>query len=117
MDLLAEYNKLLKNDPEFEAYASEQLEYYSESDLEDMYYDLLNETYEPIKFGYLSYEPAEVLKSVDKIAYREGVLDFIDSMDLVNLGDGYHVREYDLELVVQSYLNLLEDMKRPTGVE
>jgi hypothetical protein len=65
---------------------------YSERELCERYNDLLNECYEPISFGELSYSPADVLKSVDKIAWREGFNNWLDSegiVDAPNDRDGF----------------------------
>lgn len=40
------------------------------------YDELLDEVYEVVKFGTLEYQASTVLKEVDPIAYRQGLLDF-----------------------------------------
>lgn len=45
----------------------------------EAYDELLDEVYEVVKFGTLEYQASTVLKEVDPIAYRQGLLDFIDS--------------------------------------
>src|ERR1700733_4796100 len=47
-------------------------------DIEELYRDLLDEVYEPIKFGELEYSPATVLESVDPTAFRMGCNDYAD---------------------------------------
>jgi hypothetical protein len=44
--------------------------------MEDFYDDLLNECYGEIKLGDLVFSPAEIIKTLDPIAYRCGVADF-----------------------------------------
>jgi hypothetical protein len=48
-------------------------------DIEELYRDLLDEIYEPIKFGELEYSPAMVLESVDPTAFRMGANEYADS--------------------------------------
>jgi hypothetical protein len=46
----------------------------------DMFNEMLDECYEEIRFGELSYLPSDVLESTDPIAHRCGVNDYIDSL-------------------------------------
>jgi hypothetical protein len=48
---------------------------------EEEYDDLLDDIYEVIKFGTLEYPPSQVLKAVDPVAYRLGMIDYEDSME------------------------------------
>ena len=48
--------------------------------MEDFYDDLLNECYGEIKLGDLIFSPAEIIKTLDPIAYRCGLADFEDVM-------------------------------------
>jgi hypothetical protein len=57
---------------------------YSERELCERFNDMLNDCYEPIRFGDLSYSPADVLKSVDKIAWREAFNNWLDSEGIVD---------------------------------
>jgi hypothetical protein len=41
---------------------------------------LLDEVYEPIKFGELEYCPSQVLKSVDPIAFDMGANEYADGL-------------------------------------
>lgn len=49
-------------------------------DIEELYRDLLDEIYEPIKFGELEYCPSQVLEAVDETAFRMGCNDNADSL-------------------------------------
>lgn len=49
-------------------------------DMEELYRDLLDEIYEPIKFGELEYCPSQVLESVDQTAFRIGCNEYADSL-------------------------------------
>ncbi|MBU6454380.1 MAG: hypothetical protein KGS72_21610 [Cyanobacteria bacterium REEB67] len=48
-------------------------------DIEELYRDLLDEIYEPVRFGDLEYSPATVLESVDPTAFRMGANEYADS--------------------------------------
>ncbi len=41
-------------------------------DIEELFRDVLDEIYEPIKFGELEYCPSQVLEAVDSTAFRMG---------------------------------------------
>ena len=63
-------------------------------DIEELYRDLLDEIYEPIKFGELEYCPSQVLEAVDPTAFRMGCNDNADSLmaddQLVHLNGNYY---------------------------
>ena len=63
-------------------------------DIEELYRDLLDEIYEPIKFGELEYCPSQVLEAVDPTAFRMGCNDNADSLmeddQLVCLNGNYY---------------------------
>lgn len=63
-------------------------------DIEELYRDLLDEIYEPIKFGELEYCPSQVLESVDPTAFRMGCNEYADSLmedgQLVCLNGNYY---------------------------
>ena len=46
---------------------------------EDLFDEMLDECYPPIKIGTLEYSPSWVMKNVDPIEYRCGVSDYEDS--------------------------------------
>ncbi len=48
-------------------------------DIEELYRDLLDECYQPVKFGELEYSPSQVLESVDPLAFRMGASEYADS--------------------------------------
>lgn len=50
-------------------------------DYEEQYDQMLNDTYE-IKIGYLKFNASDVLKELDPTAYRCGLNDYIDSLDI-----------------------------------
>ena len=63
-------------------------------DIEELYSDLLDEVYQPIKFGELEYCPSQVLKSVDPIAFDMGANEYADGLvedgDVVCLGGRFY---------------------------
>lgn len=48
----------------------------SDRELEEMYDEILNDSYGEIKLGYLTFSPADIIKNCDPIAYRVGLSDF-----------------------------------------
>jgi len=50
------------------------MDYYNE------YRELLNELYGPVKVAGLEFEAAEVLEKLDPVAFRQGYLDYLDSL-------------------------------------
>lgn len=50
-----------------------------EDDLEREFLDYLSE-FEPFTIGTLTYDPGHVLQQVDPIAFRQGLLDWIDCL-------------------------------------
>ncbi len=65
-----------------------------EVDIAELYRDLLDEIYEPIKFGELEYTPSMVLESVDTVAFEMGCNEYADSeLDegrLIELNGSYY---------------------------
>lgn len=45
----------------------------------DEYDEMLNDCHGAVKIGTLSYDPAEVLKAVDPVAYRIGMNEYFDA--------------------------------------
>jgi len=75
---------------------------YSERELRERYNDLLNNCYEPIRIGKLSYSPADVLESVDKIAWREEFNNWLDAEGFVDAPDNRYGFVYQSELDEES---------------
>ena len=48
-------------------------------DAEQAFDEMLDDSYPAIKIGYLTFSPAEVLFNCDPVAYRAGLLDWLDS--------------------------------------
>lgn len=51
-----------------------------EWEVENMYRDMLDECHPTVRLCGIEYEPARVLEATDHIAYRCGLLDYIDSL-------------------------------------
>jgi len=51
----------------------------SEREMEDRYRDMLNDCYDEVRIGDLTYMPSDVLEHVDPIAFRCGLVDYIDA--------------------------------------
>lgn len=66
----------------------------SEDDLEEQYDEFLDE-FGSIKIGVIQLWPSEVLKKMDPIAYREGLLDFMAGMEEVLTGLYANSETYD----------------------
>lgn len=49
-----------------------------EVDMAELYRDLLDEIYEPVRFGELEYSPSTVLEAVDSVAFRMGCNEYAD---------------------------------------
>lgn len=52
----------------------------TETELREMYNDMLNECNGEIQIGYITFEPARVLEELDNIAYECGLSDYYDSI-------------------------------------
>ncbi len=65
-----------------------------EVDIAELYRDLLDEIYEPIKFGELEYSPSMVLESVDTVAFEMGCSEYadneVDEGRLIELNGSYY---------------------------
>ncbi len=49
--------------------------------IEDMFDEMLDETYPVVKIGELTFYPSQILKECDPIAYRIGVSEYEDAED------------------------------------
>jgi hypothetical protein len=49
--------------------------------IEDMFDEMLDETYPVVKIGELTFYPSQILKQCDPIAYRIGVSEYEDAED------------------------------------
>ena len=54
---------------------------YTEEQVQEMYDDMLNDVYGPVKIGYLEFDPSEILRELDPIAYRCGLADYESELE------------------------------------
>ncbi len=52
----------------------------TDADIESMYVNMLDECNDEVRIGTLTYSPSYVLSSVDPIAYRIGLSEYVDSL-------------------------------------
>ena len=60
---------------------------------EDQFDDMLDESIQEIEIGCLTYSPSHVLKNVDPVAYRCGLVDYIDSFDVEDSAEYKELQE------------------------
>lgn len=77
-------------------------------DVEEMYDDMLDGCYGPVHIGTLEYSASYVLEEVDPIAYRCGMVDYMDSLELVEIDGEYYLPE-DVEGALEEFADLQED--------
>ncbi len=65
-------------------------------DYEDQFDESLDESIPEIEIGCLTYSPSHVLKAVDPIAYRCGLVDYIDSFDVTE-SDEYKALQDEID--------------------
>lgn len=63
---------------------------------EDQFDDMLDESIPEIKIGCFRYSPSHVLKNVDPVAYRCGLIDFVDSLDVED-SDEYKALQEEID--------------------
>ena len=71
----------------------------TDSELHDMYDNMIDECSEPVRIGSLTYTPSDVLRTVDPVAYRCGFNDWLDSQcqdgQLFEHNDEYYTEEQE----------------------
>jgi len=77
-------------------------------DFSEQYDDMLDEMGD-VEIGGLSYAPSHVLKRVDAIAYRTGLLDYVDSLERDGLPEVEALQE-ELEDAQSELEDLEEEM-------
>ena len=87
-------------------------------DFADQFDELLDESGE-IEIGCLTYSPSHVLKNVDPVAYRCGLNDFVDSLDVEDSEEYKALQEEidqlksdieDLESEIEDLENQIEEL-------
>lgn len=88
-------------------------------DYEDQFDDMLDESIPEIEIGCLTYSPSRVLKNVDSVAYRCGLVDYIDSLDVEDSDEYRELQEEidqlksdieDLESEIEDLESEIEDL-------
>jgi hypothetical protein len=63
-------------------------------DVEELFRDMLDEIYQPVRFGELEYSPAHVLECIDQVAFNMGVNEYADSLvvdgNLIDVNGAYY---------------------------
>lgn len=79
---------------------------------ESQYDDMLDECYDMVNIGNLSYYPSKVLEAVDPIAYRCGYNDYVDSIDLDAIQEYCELVEQKetLESEIEDIQNEIDDL-------
>ena len=95
-----------------------------ESDVECMFADMLDECHDVVNVAGLEYDPSRVLREVDPVAFRCGMLDYWDSL----VQDGDYCYDTARECVAESsrgmvgqvqhiFVNILTDDEREAVVD
>ena len=82
-------------------------------DYEDQFDESLDESIPEIEVGCLTYSPSRVLKNVDPVAYRCGLNDFIDSLDVED-SDEYKALQEEIDQLqsdIEDLENEIEDLE------
>jgi len=66
----------------YTAYKGEDGRHYSEQDMADQFDGMLDDCYGTVSVAGMEYDTARALKELDPIAYRCGLLDYVDSLDM-----------------------------------
>lgn len=82
-------------------------------DFADQFEDMLDESIPEIEIGSLTYSPSHVLKNVDPTAYRCGLNDFVDSLDVED-SDEYKALQEEIDQLksdIEDLENEIEDLE------
>ena len=86
---------------------------------EDQFDESLDESIPEIEIGCLTYSPSHVLKNVDSVAYRCGLNDFVNSLDVEDSDEYKELQEEidqfqsdieDLESEIEDLENQIADL-------
>ena len=73
---------------------------YTYSELEDLYEETLNEVYDDVEIGNLSFSAGDIVRNLDPVAFRCGVSDW-SSEEFEEIGDVY-ARKDDYEEAIEA---------------
>ena len=82
-------------------------------DYEDQFDESLDDSIPEIEIGCLTYSPSHVLKNVDPVAYRCGLNDFVNSLDVED-SDEYKVLQEEIDQLqsdIEDLENDIEDLE------
>ena len=82
-------------------------------DYEDQFDESLDESIPEIEIGCLTYSPSHVLKNIDPTAYRCGLNDFVDSIDVED-SDEYKALQDEIDQLESDIKDLeseIEDLE------
>ena len=82
-------------------------------DFADQFDESLDESIPEIEIGCLTYSPSHVLKNVDPVAYRCGLNDFVDSLDIED-SDQYKALQEEidqLQALIEDLESEIEDLE------
>lgn len=91
--------------PELLDAALETVSFWTEAELEQQCDELMDDTLPKVTIGSYTYAPSQVLREVDPTAYRQEVLTYIDSMDVVEIDDYYFDENELAEFIEQHTAN------------
>ena len=82
-------------------------------EFEEMYEQMLDDCYEEIKIGSLTFSPSQILKECDPIAYRCGKIDYADSMDVAETEEYKQVESelYEIEDRIEEIESEIEELE------
>ena len=82
-------------------------------DFADQFNELLDDSIPEIEIGCLTYSPSHVLKNVDPTAYRCGLNDFVDSLDVEDSDEYKALQEESdqLQSDIEDLENEIEDLE------
>lgn len=83
-------------------------------DYEDQFDESLDESIPEIEIGCLTYSPSHVLKNVDPTAYRCGLNDFVDSLDVED-SDEYKALQSEIDDIQEEIDQLQSDIEDLEG--
>lgn len=117
MKTIKDYYNRLSREPEFTAYCDENLIVKDIEEIIQLMDDTLNDLFPPISLGELSYDAAEVLKTMDPIAYREELYNYTDELGLIEIDYQVYVDPNHLLEIMEQYEDEKEGNIKRYGVE
>ncbi len=76
-------------------------------DTEELYANMLDSSYGEVEIAGYSFSTSRALKELDPTAFRCGMVDYIDSLSLVEIGGDY----YEQDAVEQERDSLIDDLE------